>query len=277
VAEVDGVPVRVSEVGRFLFRYRAEVALEILNQVLDARILEADAARLGIEVPGEEVRARVEKEVRAQRDHVRVQYGPDTTLEGFLAERFGFTLESYRGDLAALFRVLALKDRVVRYEAAREDRIRIRVLVVKDEETAREAAARLREGADFTALARQVSLGPAAEDLPPYRREDIRPAALADELFALEPGAVSRPVRVAKDGKEVFEVFKVIGKSAARDLPWAALREEVEKGIAERPVGLEEYLQWARRARERHGVRFHLEPAAPPEGAGAATGPGEGR
>ncbi len=262
VAEVGGVPVRASEVARFLFRYDAGRALECLNQILDARILEADAAARGIAASREEVLARVEAEVRAREQETRVQYGPGVTLDAFLRERYGFTLEAYRRDLEVLMRLQCLKDRLVRYEAALEERIRIRVLVVATEEEARDAERRLRGGADFTALARQVSLV-AAEDLPSYRREDIRPAELAEELFSMAPGGISRPVRVARDGKELFEVFKVVDRSPARNAPWAALAPEIEKGLRDRPVGVPEYLQWAQQARRRHGVKVFLEePAA---------------
>ena len=262
VAEVAGAPVRASEVGRFLFRYDAGRALECLNQILDARILEADAAAAGIAVSREEVLARVEKEVRAREQETRVQYGPGFTLDAWLRDRYGFTLEDYRRDLAVLMRLQALKDRLVRFEAAREERIRIRVLVVPTEAAARDAERRLRDGADFTALARQVSMVP-AEDLPSYTREGIQPPELAEELFALPAGGISRPVRVARGERELFEVFKVTERTPARDLPWPALAEEIEKDLRDRPVGVSDYLQWARGARKRHGVKVLLEePAA---------------
>ncbi len=262
VAVVDGVPVRASEVARFLFRFDPARALEGLNQILDERILEAEASALGIVLPPGEVEARTEEQVRARETEIRVQYGPGMRLDEYLRERFGFTVDSFRRDTAALVRLQALRDRAVRYEASRRDRIRIRVLVLADEAAAREAAASLREGADFASLARRVSLAP-AEDLPPYAREDIRPPELAEELFSLDPGSVSRPVRVARDGRELFEVFKVVERTAGREVPWAEAAGEIERGLKERPVAPPEYLQWARGARERHGVKVLLEePAA---------------
>lgn len=267
IAEVDGSPVRAGEVARFLFRYDPARALDVLNQILDARVLEADAAAAGITLPPGEIEARTEEQFRRQEQEVRVQYGAQWTLADYLADRFGFTVEAFRADLAALVRLQALRDRLVRFEATREERIRIRVLILEDEETARECARRLREGADFTALARQVSLAPAA-DLPPYRRDEVQPPELAEELFSMEPGTVSRPVRVAREGREVFQVFKVVERTLPRDGPWSAVAEEVERGLKVRPVSPPEYLQWARRARERHGVRFLLEEPGKRDGGG---------
>jgi len=268
VAEVDGSTLRASDVARFLFRYDPGRALEGLNQLLDARILEADAAAAGITLPAGEVEARTEEEVRRRETDLRVQFGPATTLDSYLRDRFGFTAEAYRRDVAALVRLQSLRDRLVRADALREDRVRVRVLVTRTEDEARDAARRLREGADFAAVAKQTSLAP-VEELPPYSREEIEPRELADELFAMEPGEVSRPVRVARDGLEVFQVFKVVEKRPARQGAWAEVAEEVERGLGARAVSPAEYLQWARRARERHGVRIHLEETAagPAEGA----------
>jgi peptidyl-prolyl cis-trans isomerase C len=262
VAEVDGRPIRASDVSRFLFRYDPGRALEALGQILDARILEADAAAAGIALPTGEVEARAADEVKRREDEIRVQFGPGVTLEEYLRERFGFSAASYRRDVTDLVRLQALRDRLVRFEAMRDERVRVRLIVTRTEDEARDAAGRLRAGADFAAVARQVSLAP-AEDLPPYSREEIHPPALAEEIFALPPGDVSRPVRVAAEGKEVFQVFKLVERLPARAGAWAEVSAEIERGLRERPVLPAEYLQWARRARERHGVRVLLEePAA---------------
>ena len=276
LAEVDGRPIRAGEVARFLFRFDPERALDALNQILDARILEEEAVARSLTLPPGEIEARTEARLRTQERELRIQYGPDLGLERYLGDRFGISMEVYREDVAALVRLQALRDRLVRLQALEEDRIRIRVLVVKDEEAAREAARRLREGADFTSLARQVSLVP-PEDLPSYRREDIRPPELAAELFALGSGGVSRPVRVAEGDREVYEVFKVLEVRTGRPATWAEAAEGVEQGLRDRPVTPAEYLQWAGRARKRHGVRVHLEEPGVETGGGDDAGGKGGR
>jgi peptidyl-prolyl cis-trans isomerase C len=263
VAIVDGLPVKASEVARFLFRFDPPAALRALEEVVNGRIVEADAAAAGITVPEEDVIARVEEQVRERQTEIRVQYGPSATLDAYLRESYGTDIASFRRDLAVLARRQALAERLVRWEGTREERIRIRLLVLPDEPAAREAAARLRDGADFAALARQVSLAP-AEELPPFRRADVHPPALAEELFSLAPGEVSRPVRVAREDRELFQVFKVIERTPASTAPWGETAAALERGLRERPVGRAEYLQWARGARERHGVRSLLEPPVPP-------------
>ncbi len=261
LARVGAEELRASDLARHLLRFSPDRALDGLGQMIDARIIDADAAAAGIVLPEGEVASRTEEEIRARETDLRVQYGPSAGLEEYLADRFGFSLEGYRSDIARLVRLQALRDRLVRFAALGEDRIRIRVLVVADEATARESARRLEEGADFAALARQVSLAP-PDDLPAYPRDEIHPPELAEELFALPAGGVSRPVRVARDGVERFEVFKVVDVQRGAPTSWSEAREGVERGLRDRPVSRAEYLQWARRARARHGVQVSLEEPA---------------
>ncbi|MHC4821286.1 MAG: peptidylprolyl isomerase [Planctomycetota bacterium] len=257
VAEVDGRPVTAADVARFLFQFAPERALDGLNQLVDGHVLEADAKAAGVTLPAGEVEARVSRELDDRETDLRVQFGPTMTLERYVTERFGVTVEAYRRQVAQLVRLQALRDRLVRLEQMKEDRIRIRVLVVDSEEKAREAARRLREGADFTSVARQVSLVQPTE-LPSYTRTDIEPEALSTELFGLGVGGVSRPVKVSRGDRDLYEVFKVVGMTRARNAPWSEVSGEIERGVREKPVTTAEYLQWARTARERHGVVIHL-------------------
>ncbi|GBD41313.1 Chaperone SurA [bacterium HR39] len=74
---------------------------------------------------------------------------------------------------------------------------------------ARELVAALREGADFRALASQVSASPSARDggeVGWLRVEDLVPA-LQSIVRALEPGQVSDPVRTP-EGFRIFTVFE---------------------------------------------------------------------
>lgn len=260
LATVDGTEVRAEEVARYLFRYNPEPAVEALQQLLEDRMLEGDAGALGVTLPEGEVEARTEEEVRNREKDIRIQFGPDVTLDRYLHEKFGIDRESFRREIAGLVRRWALRDRLARWEALREDSLRMRILITDTEEKARDAAASLRAGADFASVARQVSVVP-PDELPPYRRAEIEPAALSEELFAMAPGDVSRPVRMPREGKELFWVFKIVERKEGRDVPYSQVAAEIEKGLSARPVGAAERRQWARRARERHGVKLFLEEA----------------
>jgi peptidyl-prolyl cis-trans isomerase C len=96
----------------------------------------------------------------------------------------------------------AVTDTMVReqYEGVAETRetVHLRHILLADEEAARQALARLEDGADFSALAREVSQDPSASaggDLG-YLAADDMPPSLAKVAFALEPGQVAKtPVR----------------------------------------------------------------------------------
>jgi parvulin-like peptidyl-prolyl isomerase len=257
LATVDGVEVHASEVTRYLLRFNPVPAVEAMNQLLDDQMLEADAAAAGLVLPTGEIEARTEEEVRNREKDIRIQFGPEVSLERYLRDRFGTTVDVFRRETAGLVRRAALRDRLARWEAMREDSVQFRVLVTDSEEKARDAAASLRAGADFLTLAKRVSVAP-IEEMPPYRRREIPLPALSDEIFAMSSGEISRPVRIPQEGKDFYWVFKIVEKRPGRDVPYTAAAAEIEKGLAARPLSAAERLQWGRRARERHGVKIHL-------------------
>lgn len=98
------------------------------------------------------------------------------------------------------------------YESRREqfeqpERRRIRQIVLDSESAARRAVGMLQEGRTLDAVAQEIS-GGTAIDLGLNRRDELLPG-LADEAFALEPGAVSAPVETTL-GWHVLKVAEVV-------------------------------------------------------------------
>lgn len=92
---------------------------------------------------------------------------------------------------------------------------------------AQELVQSLRDGADFTALARQVSAARSAEnggDLGWVSTAALTPE-LRERVAALQPGAISEPV-VRPDGVQIFRVRERRAAPAA-----GADREQVRRGI----------------------------------------------
>jgi parvulin-like peptidyl-prolyl isomerase len=83
--------------------------------------------------------------------------------------------------------------------------------------------AALREGADFSRVARQYAAGDSAKwDL--YLTEEETAPAIASAIFTMTPGAVSRPIQL-EDG---FHIFKMIEKYDAGSLrPLASVRDKI--------------------------------------------------
>jgi hypothetical protein len=83
--------------------------------------------------------------------------------------------------------------------------------------------------------------------------EDVRAV-----LLGLEPGQVSAPQSLVEDGRTVWQVFRLVARLPARDVPYAEAAEEIEKGLARRPRETWEYEEWAQRARARHRIEWKI-------------------
>jgi peptidyl-prolyl cis-trans isomerase C len=90
------------------------------------------------------------------------------------------------------------------------------------------------EGADFTTLAIKYSEGPSARkggDLGIFAA-DRMVEEFSDAAFALEPGAISKPVET----KFGFHVIKVFGKYPPGDLPLEALEDQIKERLSARKL-----------------------------------------
>lgn len=253
VVRVGDAEIRRSDLGDFVMRYFRDEAGEALTHLTDERILLAEAAQHGIEIAPSLVSASVDRELRERESTIKLQFGTDTTLEGFLRDRYGVTLEQHREDLARLVKTGLIRDRVIRFDQMRSDRVEVRDAVFLSEAEGRAAATAARNGADLAALARESGIRPGVE-LPPFPPSQLSPPELATKVSALAVGEVSDALAVWEDGRTVYHVFKMVRKLPARTEPWAAVRGEIESTLEGRPVESWEYLEWARGARERYRV-----------------------
>lgn len=255
--EIGGRALTSADLGDFLLRYFPDRAREPLGQLVDEALVEMEARREGMAADSAAVSARAAAYVEERRREVRVQYGPETTLEQLLERTFGRTLPEFAQDAERLARVALLRDLLVRLDQRREARVEVRALTFGDEQAARDAVERLRAGADLTLMARRLGIrAPAAP--PPIGRDEIRPPERADEVFAAGRGVVLEPRAFrGPDGATYWEVVKVVDAWEADRRPWEQLRGAVEESVAQRPVGVPEYLAWRRRALRRARVDVH--------------------
>ncbi len=252
---VGGRSITEADLGDFQLRYFPDQAREALGQLVDEALVEVEAARTGVEVGPETVRRRAAAYVDERRRQIRVQHGADAELETLLAERFGRSLAEFLTDAERLARISLLRDRLVRVDQLREERVEIRALTLSGDRAAADAVlAALRAGADPTLLAETNGLRPPAAP-PPLSRGEFRSALLRDAVFAAAPGDVLGPFEVrTPDGEARLQIVKLVRRTAASDGAWFEIREEVERGIAEKPVGVDEYLQWRARVIARESV-----------------------
>jgi len=226
VARVGGGEIRLSDVGDFAIRYFRDQANEALTQLVDERILAAEASRLGVTVSSGLVERETEAELERREGRLRERLGPDVELEEFLSRRYGVTLERHRADVARLVRTRLLRDRVIRLHRMRMERVVAREAWFRSREAAEGATEAARRGADLARYG--LAAGERSRRLPPpIGRGDPDPAGVGEILFALEPGDVTDPVEIEGDDGPRYHVFKVIRRIPARDLDWAAAPEDL--------------------------------------------------
>jgi parvulin-like peptidyl-prolyl isomerase len=253
VARVGDAEIRRSDLGDFTIRYFRDQASEALTHLVDERIIAAEAQSNGITVPDSLIDSEVEAEIKERENTVRVQYGADVSLERFLRDRYGVTLEGHRRDLVRLVRTRLLRDRVIRYQQMGQVRVVVLDAVYATQDQARMAADAARNGADFGTLAREQGVRDEVA-LPPVPRDELSPEELGDAVFALSSGEISDPIAVTEGDRTLYHIFKLVRKLPARSESWSSVEDEVEGELLTKPLEPWEYLQWAGRMRTRYRV-----------------------
>jgi peptidyl-prolyl cis-trans isomerase SurA len=234
---------------------REKAKARALKAAFDAlvaeRLLDAQAKELALEVSD----AEVEAVIADTKQRYRLD---DATLDEALS-REGMTRAAYRDrvrrDLTS-YRVIQMRvrsrikvgdDDLRNYyqQHAREfstgEEIKVRHIFFllpagasgADEARAREKAeralARVRGGADFEAVAREVSQGPSASsggDLGWLRRGVVQPE-LERAAFALQVGGVSDVVRT----KTGFQIVKLEGRRGGEPRPFDQVKDEIRERL----------------------------------------------
>jgi len=97
-----------------------------------------------------------------------------------------------------------------------------------------EVAAKLKDGGDFTALAKQYSGGPNADvggDLGEFKRGDLG-KVLEDQTFSLKQGEWTAPIRT----RQGFVILKVISHSPEGVQPLSAVEDQVQQAMYEQAI-----------------------------------------
>ncbi len=237
VARIGDLVLRASDAYRRILTANPKLALSAVDLLVLDVIVARHAEQFGIRVAKarlEELAAAEEKQFRAQ---VKQELGASLDFQGYLWRVFGMHEADWQQALRVRTAQRLYQGYVIRYLAAREDRVLVRFLVHKDEAIAAEVVTKVRAGADFATLALRHSEDPARSDgglLPAFGRDFDHPVAKA--AFELEKGAVSAPFasRTA-NGERWFVVF-CVDRMPGRDLPFAELQAEIDRGLVTQPL-----------------------------------------
>jgi hypothetical protein len=223
---------------------RAAVAVSML---LTNRVIAVECAKHGIEVPLGEVvewygQHRAELEKRAQ-----LEYGAGTSLAVYLDRTMGMTPTQYEIVACDRERTNRMMQRLVRYQQVIEERVELRIISVADQKVADDIMRQLAQGADFGALAKQQSRHASADKgglMAPLWRGALNPA-LEGPAFALEEGKIAPIIRAQDDqGRDRYQILKLVKRHLPRAVRYAAVEDEIKKGLQARPFTQDEYFMW---------------------------------
>jgi len=245
VATVDGKPVLRSEVDETVLAStltgRQLSYRQALNAVIKRRLVEAQAAKLGVSVPDAALRERLSRLV--------VDTGGQEAFEQALSSA-GLTTDAYLDQLRGSMLAERVADRRFswlratpaealafyrrhRTQFMRPAAVRLRDIATKTKRMAQEVEKRLAEGADFAAVARQLSADPETKQrggMLGWVRADSLPAALARAVATLKVGETSRPASAIGG----WHVLRLLGRRPAAPYPFSRLRDELRAELTRR-------------------------------------------
>ena len=182
--------------GTDLAQVGPEVASAMLDQYVEEIVLSEHAASHGVEVPAEKIAAAVRTEagstVIEKRDEMRRQK-LIADLAGSLPQPSDVEVQTYYSQHPSEFRS--------------GEEVHVRQILVHDENTANDIAAKLKKGESFQDLSRQFSLAPNAKkggEIGYVSRGEL-PKMFEDEIFGLKPVSSSGVIRTENS----FHIFQV--------------------------------------------------------------------
>lgn len=237
VARVGDLSLRQSHAFARLTSAHPNLALTAIDLLVFDVLVARHAEQHGIRIDAAAVEASAAEEEQAMRAQVAAELGAEIDFGAYVWRMFGMPLGDWQRTLRVRTAQRLYQGYVIRYLALREDRSQVRFLVTKDRAVADEVVEKVRAGADFGTLALRWSEDPSRRDgglLPPFGRGFGHPVAKV--AFELQKGQVSAPFE-AKLGEEPrWFVVYCLDRMPGRDVPFAAVREEIDTELRRHPL-----------------------------------------
>jgi len=234
---------------------------EVLERLIEEKLIAQEVKRVKIKVTDEEVEAFVED--------IKLQLGGEDRLRELLSAR-GLTLEEYREEVrerikkmklvqgSVRARIVITEEDLRRYyrEHYLSEKNRVYVLaaiITGSEEKIKKAAEELKEGTDFSAVARKYSEVPGSgEGLGSFKLEELTPE-VRKIIIKMKPGEISSPIRVGRN----WQIFKVLEIKEKATVPFEKVREKIYQTLFQKEV--DEYFQkWIKELKERAFIKVFI-------------------
>jgi hypothetical protein len=237
VATVGGRELRKSDVYDRLVDGDPQTARLWLDLVVLDAVVADFAQRLGVVVDEGEIEDLARDAEAMLRTQVEVEFEGRRTFAEYLGAEFGLDEAGYARLLRDDLQRSRYRGLVIRYLAQREERAEIRLIVHPDEAVLDDARARVEAGADFAALARQLSEDVTRSEggrLGPFDRGFRHP--VAQVAFELEPGQVSDLLSFEDRGTNRRALVYCLARHPANDAPFAEVRAEIVADLERHPI-----------------------------------------
>jgi hypothetical protein len=237
VLRVGDLELRQSDAYARLLTADPKLALSAIDLLVFDALVAGHARAFGITVASarvEELAAAEEAEVRRQ---VQRELGGEVDFAAYCWQVFGMRVPDWQQALRLRTAQRLYQGYVLRYLGLREDRVLVRYLVHGDRQVVQEAVDKARAGADFATLAAKWSDDAYRRDgglLPPFGSGFPHPVAAT--ALRLQKGEVAAPFQAkVGDDQRWFTVY-CLDRFAGRDVPFDAVRDEIDRGLQERPL-----------------------------------------
>ena len=248
----DGVPVTYGEVCRHLRSRDPDAFWRSLEGCVLDRVTRVEAEELGVRVPEPVVDGRTESRLREWeerlQDAARAEGEGPVDPAAWLEEVAGIAISDFHASVRRHTEVELLQDRLLRYEQLTSPRVEVSIFGAADADE----AARLLERA-------RSDEGKGAGSTVTLLEDDLDDEAVREALFSAREGSVVGPF----PARGAFQVFRVVGATPPREIPWPEAAASIEADLGKRPVPMAEYDRWRRRILLRHGFAAAPAPGEP--------------
>lgn len=237
VARVGDLVLRRSHAYTRLLSAHPKLALSAVDLLVFDVLVAHHAKVFGVTVEPARVEELAAAEEHQVRDQVASELGPSLEFGDYVWRLFGMRLTDWQSMLRLRTAQRLYQGYVIRYLALREDRVEVRFLVHSDRKIAQEVSDKVKAGADFATLALRWSEDASRRDggrLPPFSRGFQHPCA--EVAFGLQKGEVSAPFQARWGDAERWFVVYCLERLAGRDVPFAAVRDEIDRDLEARPL-----------------------------------------
>lgn len=222
---------------------------KVLEHVVFGRLIQLEAKRLGVALGADRLALAQAKAIAQVTEQVEADV-PGMGLDDWITSRLGLDPIVFKNRIRARVDHELLSERVVRTWFLSQDRAEVLVLLTHDLATAESAKQRHAGGEEFSALAKELSVGRSGQDggrTTPVVRGDTLMGTIA---FDAELGEVAGPLE--QQGRWLL-VQVIVRHKGTREV-WSEMRERVEQSLEERGVEELEFKQWKERMESVHPV-----------------------